>query len=542
MDCEHTPHLALMAKHILAGNTAQLNSSGTWDWTFYVQPADFVEEVVVTLHPTFANPVHKLRGPKLELKCSGWGTFELKVDIYWRGGGLLNSKWMLRFDQNQTDFHEELEVPAEVLARMAHHDSAEQADVEMSSCDAASFEAKENDRPALLVELAAAPEMDPGADPRGGSWHGRLVRQELPKPRITWESKRRPREDKHGKDDVPEWLNASEYKDDPQAFAHKIRLLANLVRSSKKTLAYTGAGLSVAAGIEMAAVGSSKAKKSSPLDSHPTVAHCVMAELNKQNMLHGWVQQNHDGLPQKAGYRQEDINEIHGSWYDPSNPVVLYSGSLRGDLYRDMQNWAKTADLVLVLGTSLSGLNADQCVTKTAGRSLPNRSGEATSLGSVIISPQRTPEDGKVSLRLFATADEVMEALAKELNLQVRSDPRYRMASFSSELRVKVPYDKNGKRSSEVQTWWDLSPGSKLTVSKHNNIEGAQQPSYLHITPTVVGEALRLNDRTRYISIRFGDGSTTMQLGVWWIDAALRGGVDYLPVVNVGAVEEPQRR
>merc|ERR1711988_1587410 len=68
------------------------------------------------------------------------------------------------------------------------------------------------------------------------------------------------------------------------------------------------------------------------LDAEPTVAHFVMAELNRQDLLHGWVQQNHDGLPQKAGYRQEDINEIHGSWFDPSNPVVKYTGNLRGDL------------------------------------------------------------------------------------------------------------------------------------------------------------------------------------------------------------------
>merc|ERR1712093_764373 len=161
-------------------------------------------------------------------------------------------------------------------------------------------------------------------------------------------------------------------------------------------------GLSVAAGIEMAAAGSSKAKMSSPLEADPTVAHCIMAELNQADLLHGWVQQNHDGLPQKAGYRQEDINEIHGSWYDPSNPVVLYSGSLRGDLFQDMRSWAKTADLVLVLGTSLSGLNADQCATKAARRSF-----RKAALGSVIISPQRSPEDGECALRFFATADEV---------------------------------------------------------------------------------------------------------------------------------------
>jgi hypothetical protein len=42
----------------------------------------------------------------------------------------------------------------------------------------------------------------------------------------------------------------------------------------------------------------------------------------REGLLHGWVQQNHDGLPQKAGFPQERINEIHGSWYDPGNPAT----------------------------------------------------------------------------------------------------------------------------------------------------------------------------------------------------------------------------
>merc|ERR1712232_26170 len=118
-------------------------------------------------------------------------------------------------------------------------------------------------------------------------------------------------------------------------------------------------------------------------------------------------------------------------------------------------------------------------------------------------------------------------------------DPEHRRAQFSSALRVKVPYDRDGKKSATVQTWWDLSPGSKLRVSRHNNIEGAQQPSYLHITPEMIGEAMPLNQSAACISVRF-DRSTTMQVGVWWIDAALRGGPNYLPVVNVNAVEEPR--
>jgi len=526
-----------MTTHIVIGNTAQRNDSGSWDWTFYVGPDEYIEEVVVTLHSTFQNPVHKLRGPKLELSCSGWGTFELQVAIAWRGGGQLNTKWMLRFDPHQLDSHEDIEVPVAVLSQASLHSSPQQP-MDLSSHDSVPVASGENDRLALLATLSGAPAMDPGVDPLGQTWHGRLVQQELPRPKMTWQSQRKPREDKHGKQDAPEWLNASEYKDDPQALTHKVQILANLLRCSKKSLAYTGAGLSVAAGIEMAAVGSAKAKKSSPLEADPTVAHCIMAELNKRNLLHGWIQQNHDGLPQKAGYRQEDINEIHGSWYDPSNPVVLYSGSLRNDLCEDMIDWAKTADLVLVLGTSLSGLNADQCVIKAARRSLPKARGNTTSLGSVIISPQRSPEDGQAALRIFATADEVMTALAKEFNFHV---PQQRRAHFSSQLRVKVPYDRNGKKSNKVTTWWDLSPGSTLRVSTHNNIEGAEQPAYLKITPEIIGKALPQNDRACCISIRFASlsGSPAMQLGMWWIDAALRGGVEYLPVVNVNAVEEP---
>lgn len=532
-----------MAQYIQIGNTARLNESpgdsNGWDWTFYVRPAEYIEEVVVSLHPTFQDPVRSLKGPTLELSCRGWGTFELKVVIVWKGGGQLNTKWMLRFDPNQMDFHELVEVPAEVLLRFApHHDVVMEPVQASSGCGQEIQACGENDRLAFLSVLGSVPAIDPSADALDRAWHGRVVQHELPRPSMTWQSQRKPREDKHGKQDAPDWLNASEYKDDPQALAHKVRILANLLRCSKKTLAYTGAGLSVAAGIEMAAAGSAKAVKSSPLAADPTIAHCIMAELNNQGLLHGWVQQNHDGLPQKAGYRQEDINEIHGSWYDPSNPVVLYSGSLRGDLYKDMSDWAKTADLVLVLGTSLSGLNADQCVTKAASRSLPGS--KRSSLGSVIISPQRTPEDGEASLRLFATADEVMTALAHEFDLQARLHPERRRAQFSSTLRVKVPYDRHGRRSDRVQTWWDLSPGSKLRVSRHNNIEGAQQPSYLHITPELVGTALPLDARTCCISVRYVDVS--MQLGAWWIDAALRGGVEYLPVVNVDAVEEPLRR
>ena len=54
-------------------------------------------------------------------------------------------------------------------------------------------------------------------------------------------------------------------------------------------------------------------------------------------LVSDWVQQNHDGLPQKAGYPQEDVIEVHGSWYDPANPVICYDGTLRRDVFSRMK-------------------------------------------------------------------------------------------------------------------------------------------------------------------------------------------------------------
>jgi NAD-dependent SIR2 family protein deacetylase len=104
----------------------------------------------------------------------------------------------------------------------------------------------------------------------------------------------------------------------------------------------------------------------------------------------------------QAGYPQHHLNEIHGAWYDPSNPVVMMSGQLRTDLFEWLLEWEQKADLLLVLGTSLSGMNADRMVSAASKR---HRKGEG--LGTVIISLQKTPYDCSSSLRIFSTLDKV---------------------------------------------------------------------------------------------------------------------------------------
>jgi len=388
-------------------------------------------------------------------------------------------------------------------------------------------------RRALVTSLQSVPNFHRADDLR--AFHGRAFYKEgriTPAPNVVWQSDKKPRQNS------PDWLTATEYCEAPGVLLEKVKFLASLLIASRRTMAYTGAGLSVAAGIGMAAVGSSGGGGMGVATAgEPTVSHCVMAELNRQGLLQGWVQQNHDGLPQKAGYRQEDINEIHGSWFDPSNPVVKYSGSLRGDLFENMETLAQTADLVLVLGTSLTGLNADQCVTETARRS---QSGEA--LGSVIISPQRTAQDGKAALRIFAKSDEVMALLVAELGFGPRAVGRGKGVKCSADLFPKVdkvlaPYDANGQRSDIVKTYWNLSRGQKVRICSHNNIRGAKQENDSAIKADTIGTITGRDPRTCSITVSIG--GTNKKIGLWWLETALRGGTTHLPLVNVDAKEIP---
>merc|ERR1719401_1622553 len=239
-------------------------------------------------------------------------------------------------------------------------------------------------------------------------------------------------------------LTASEYLDEPPTLQAKVRAAARLIRKSRHCVVFSGAGLSTGAGIgdyashaagsissgtgsashgpcagdgaaAVAAQGQSQ-QLLSPLCAQPTLAHRVLVAMQRAGYLKRWINQNHDGLPQKAGLPQECINEIHGSWHAPDNPVIPMSGSLRDDLYEDLLECERSADLVIAVGTSLCGMNADRVVTSPAERAAR---GDEGSLGALIIGLQRTVYDAGATLRVFARCDEAFALLAKELCLDV---------------------------------------------------------------------------------------------------------------------------
>jgi len=245
-------------------------------------------------------------------------------------------------------------------------------------------------------------------------WHGQLQQDDWETPDVMARCSEKARPGYMGGD-------ASEFYDKPTTLRKKVKLLAEMIRCSSSTCAYTGAGISTASGIGDYA---SKAKGSAAphmrgmstgnrLHVQPTYSHCALAALEEKGFLHHWLQQNHDRLAQKAGFPQAKLNEIHGAWGDDKNPVVMMDGGLREDLLEWMLHWQSHTSLCIAMGTSLCGMNADSIASECAARSME------TGLGLVIINLQRTPLDGNSSLRIWGILDDVLKILAKELKMTV---------------------------------------------------------------------------------------------------------------------------
>lgn len=339
-------------------------------------------------------------------------------------------------------------------------------------------------------------------------------------------------------------IKAHEWQDQPDTLRSKVRELAAMVRGSRFCLAYTGAGISTAAGIDDYATKggeSSVTAKGRSLglkdwkEAKPTTAHYVLAAMHDAGLLHCWIQQNHDSLPQKAGFPQTHLNEIHGSLHDPANPIVPYEGTLRDDLYEWMQRSAEQADLCLALGSSLSGFNADQVAQCAADRSC-----------LVIVNLQQTPYDGDSKLRIFAKLDTVFEMLARELGIQerVQCTPHQFVVpadAKNGEDRYLLPFDGSSgdaltATGSDSYCEWDLRPGKLVRVT------GGPYSGD-------IGRVIEKNHLGDY-RIRFEESMHetfgkrrpfSLWLGHWWPMTAANGGAivpdGRIPVVNLSEQE-----
>jgi hypothetical protein len=161
----------------------------------------------------------------------------------------------------------------------------------------------------------------------------------------------------------------------------------------------------------------------------------------------------------------------------------------------------------------------------------------------------QTTQDVNATLRVFGKTDDVFRMLLCQLGVtKINQTPKSFGLKGNRCSRVLVPYDKEGKRSCTVKTWLDLRPGTKIKLAADHNIQGAKQPAYMHIgakKPFMHRGSLRqpgkgvgsVMSRDENISgfILNIDG-VRMLLGLWWLEAACRGGLEQLPVVNVRPV------
>jgi NAD-dependent SIR2 family protein deacetylase len=344
--------------------------------------------------------------------------------------------------------------------------------------------------------------------------HGHCGSKKWPSPKLVAAS------NEAGRKDQGNNIKANEYLDSPQILRAKMEIVANLIRQAKCCVAYTGAGLSKASGIPDYAT---KAKDSvvavqkikNPLQALPTKAHCVLTAMERQGFLHHYVQQNHDGLPQKAGFPQEKINEIHGAWFDPSNRVVQFNESLRGDLFAWMAEMEKKADLCLCLGTSLSGMNADRCARTPAKRS---RLDPPTALGTIIINLQCTPLDDMCAVRVWAKLDDAFAILQELLELEIRRPPEF----DNDRVAFALPYDEHGNLDWRCSHIFEVSKGSKVCIP----VEDAKNQG-------ATGEFI---DPEEHYVVRLTEGDNRIRdrvLGKWWIDTLMRGAWPTMPVMNM---------
>jgi len=572
---------------VVVGNTHQLTDDcRRHRWKLYVK-GRALKQVEVFLHPTFKDNHRVITAAPFEVSAIGWGSFEVALKLHTHAGARIEAVWDLQFerpnakkticitgehanttvDQGQVaeavtddefgdagvnvddwNFVEDLaELSLSRVGSGDHHPPEQPADQDepgdTSVADplgppelarSASEEEREATRHAIRSILHEVPFLEHTHEL---FMHGRGFQGALKAPKATWVCQKPPRDDH----DCPKWLTATEFCDNASVSRAKIKQLAALMRVSRRTVLYTGAGISAAVVGQAARSGQNTVGwESSPLMARPTPTHFALGFLGLQGLIHSWVQQNHDGLPQKAGFPQERINEIHGSWFDPSNPVVKYSGTLHSRAYPWMREDAVTADLVLVLGTSLGGLNADQIATNAAERSC--MAGPHSALGTVCINLQQTAEDGKMTLRLFGRSDDILRALVRELGFG--SVPS-RAPSWPSVSHALVPYDADGCRLPEGdrrRMWLDLRDRAKVRITPGHNIQGAKQPMYMHIgaTQPVIfrgqkrapapgnGTVLRRELDHFLLNIE----GQTMQLGVWWLVSAMNGAAEALPVVN----------
>lgn len=154
----------------------------------------------------------------------------------------------------------------------------------------------------------------------------------------------------------------------------------------------------------------------------------------------------------------------------------------------------------------------------------------ASQFGTVIVNLQRTRLDDQCTLRIWARIDDVFRLLAEKLQLApalFEMPPQPFPALPAGTVFALPRYDADGAKMAATEAdsafRLDLTPGARVRIA---NREAPNKDA--------VGE-MREQDRAGNFVVAFsqkGKLTRVYTLGRWWLDAALKGEIEQLPLVN----------
>ncbi|CAI5977577.1 unnamed protein product [Closterium sp. NIES-64] len=256
-------------------------------------------------------------------------------------------------------------------------------------------------------------------------------------------------------------VGSPEYEESGEALRRKLHQLVDIFISSKRVVAFTGAGISTAAGVPdfrgpsgiwtLQRQGQSLPSSMKAFgDAVPSLTHMALLHLLRLGRVHCIISQNVDGLHARSGVPRSHLVELHGSCFRElchrcgaeyqrafelesigqkasrrrctaaacvalgtaprlRDSVLDWEDALPPSELQRAEDECSQADLVLCLATSLQ-------ITPAAN--LPLR---ALRNGGriVIVNLQKTPKDKKASLVIAARVDQVMAHLMSILHLTI---------------------------------------------------------------------------------------------------------------------------
>eukprot|EP01025_Chloroclados_australasicus_P003836 TRINITY_DN10915_c0_g1_i2.p1 TRINITY_DN10915_c0_g1~~TRINITY_DN10915_c0_g1_i2.p1 ORF type:complete len:459 (-),score=27.53 TRINITY_DN10915_c0_g1_i2:208-1584(-) len=303
-------------------------------------------------------------------------------------------------------------------------------------------------------------------------------------------------------------LGAPENYDDKDTVKAKLEQMVQMVQQAQKIIFFTGAGISTASGIPdfrgpngvwtLKKQGKQLPENTTPFyAAKPTLTHMAIVGFLKEKKADYIISQNVDCLHLKSGIPRCSLAELHGNVFAERCPkckteyircfeqetvgkkltgrsceqegctgrlrdnILDWEDDLPEDEYSSSLAFAKNADLMIVLGSSLQVTPANDIPVETV------RSGGQL----VIVNLQETPKDKFANLIIRAKADDVMRSLTQSMGLQIPSYLRQERLIVKSQQLKPYQTQQGIKTRTRIYVYGQDGPEYPMPMIKQINMK-----------------------------------------------------------------------